>query len=93
MSGSRSCAGFSSSHPHDGSLRRSLFALLEAVGQKDALLQAVVEARDDPFADAGLLADGASALRRMGRDEEGQRAFGELVERAPERSLCARLRR
>ena len=27
--------------PHDGSLRRSLFALLEAVGQKDALVQAV----------------------------------------------------
>jgi tetratricopeptide (TPR) repeat protein len=69
--------------PHDGLLRRSLFALLEAVGQKDPLLQAVLDARDDPFADAGLLADGASALRRMGRDEEGQRAFGELVERAP----------
>jgi tetratricopeptide (TPR) repeat protein len=69
--------------PHDGVLRRSLFALLEALGQKDPLLQAVIEARDDPFADAGLLADGASALRRMGRDEEGQRAFGELVERAP----------
>jgi tetratricopeptide (TPR) repeat protein len=69
--------------PHDGTLRRALFSLLEAGGQKDPLLHAINEAREDPFADAALLADGASALRRMGREDEGRRAFGELVERAP----------
>jgi Flp pilus assembly protein TadD len=69
--------------PHDPTLRRALFALLESLGHKDALVQAIYDVRQDPFADAALLADGASALRRVGLADEGVRAFGELVERAP----------
>jgi tetratricopeptide (TPR) repeat protein len=53
------------------------------MGKKDALLTEIENVRNDPFADAGLLATAASALRRMDFDEEGRRAFGELVERAP----------
>jgi tetratricopeptide (TPR) repeat protein len=69
--------------PHNALGRRRLFALLEALGQRDALVGAIDKARMDPFADAGLLAAGASALRRLGMDDEGRRAFGELIERAP----------
>jgi tetratricopeptide (TPR) repeat protein len=69
--------------PHNALGRRRLFALLEAMGQRDALLGEIEKARTDPFADAGLLAAGASALRRLGMDAEGRRAFGELIERAP----------
>jgi hypothetical protein len=69
--------------PHDALARRRLFALLEALGRKDALVEEITRARADPFADAGLLAAGASALRRVGFDAEGRRAFGELIERAP----------
>jgi Flp pilus assembly protein TadD len=69
--------------PHDPLARRRLFVLLEALGQRDALVEEVARARADPFADAGLLAAGASALRRLGFDAEGRRAFGELIERAP----------
>jgi tetratricopeptide (TPR) repeat protein len=69
--------------PHNALGRRRLFALLEALGQRDALVGEIGKARTDPFADAGLLAAGASALRRLGMDDEGRRAFGELIERAP----------
>lgn len=69
--------------PHNALGRRRLFALLEGMGQREALLGEIDKARMDPFADAGLLAAGASALRRMGMDAEGRRAFGELIERAP----------
>jgi tetratricopeptide (TPR) repeat protein len=69
--------------PHSALGRRRLFALLERLGRRDALVQEIERARNDPFADAGLLAAGASALRRAGSDQEGRRAFGELIERAP----------
>ncbi len=69
--------------PHNALGRRRLFALLEGLGQREALLGEIDKARMDPFADAGLLAAGASALRRLGMDAEGRRAFGELIERAP----------
>jgi tetratricopeptide (TPR) repeat protein len=70
--------------PHDARLRRRLLALLEALGMKQELAEEVRRFRRDPFADAGLLADGASALRRIGDEAEARRAFGELAERAPE---------
>jgi hypothetical protein len=70
--------------PHDARLRRRLFALLEAMGMKQELADEVRRVRRDPFADAGLLADGAAALRRIGDEGEALRAFGELAERAPE---------
>ena len=69
--------------PHDALARRMLFAVLESLGRRDALVDEIDRARADPFADAGLLAAGASALRRLGDDAEGRRAFGELIERAP----------
>ena len=69
--------------PHDPLARRMLLALLESLGDRDALVGEIGRVRVDPFADAGLLAAGASALRRVGFDDEGRRAFGELVERAP----------
>jgi tetratricopeptide (TPR) repeat protein len=69
--------------PHDARLRRRLFALLESLGKKVELADEVRLVRRDPFADAGLLADGASALRRIGDEPESRRAFGELAERAP----------
>lgn len=69
--------------PHDPLARRMLFAVLESLGRRDALVDEIDRARADPFADAGLLAAGASALRRLGFDAEGRRAFGELIERAP----------
>jgi tetratricopeptide (TPR) repeat protein len=69
--------------PHDTRLRRRLFALLEAMGKKAELADEIRLVRRDAFADAGLLADGASALRRIGDEAEARRAFGELCERAP----------
>jgi tetratricopeptide (TPR) repeat protein/Mg-chelatase subunit ChlD len=69
--------------PHSPLARRRLFTLLEALKRNDALLQAIDAVRSDPFADAGLLAQGASALRRLGLEPESRRAFGELIERAP----------
>jgi len=68
--------------PHDNGLRRRLFALLEATGQKEALVSEVMAARQDPLADAALLADGAAALRRVGNEAEARRGYGELAERA-----------
>jgi len=70
--------------PHNGLARRRLLSLLEALGQKEALVAEIENLRAEPFADAGLLAQGASALRRIGLDAEGRRAFGELIERAPQ---------
>ena len=69
--------------PHDPRLRRRLLALLESLGRKVELADEIRRVRRDPFADAGLLADGASALRRIGDETEARRAFGELAERAP----------
>lgn len=70
--------------PHNGLARRRLLSLLEALGQRDALVAEIDNLRAESFADAGLLAQGASALRRIGLDAEGRRAFGELIERAPQ---------
>lgn len=69
--------------PHNPLARRHLLAALEALGMKDALVAELEAMRAEPFIDAGLLAEGASALRRIGLDEEGRRLFGELIERAP----------
>jgi tetratricopeptide (TPR) repeat protein len=69
--------------PHSPLARRRQFTLLETLKRNDALVQAIDAARNDPFADAGLLAQGASALRRLGLEPESRRAFGELIERAP----------
>jgi tetratricopeptide (TPR) repeat protein len=70
--------------PHNGLARRRLLSLLEALGQREALIAEIESLRAEPFADAGLLAQSASALRRIGLDAEGRRAFGELIERAPQ---------
>ncbi|MBX3204095.1 MAG: FecR domain-containing protein [Labilithrix sp.] len=69
--------------PHSPLGRRLSLSLLEATGDRPGLLEAIDRIRGDVFADAGLLAECASALRRLGMDAEGRRAFGELVERAP----------
>ncbi|EYF07017.1 VWA domain-containing protein [Chondromyces apiculatus] len=69
--------------PHDARLRLRLLRLLEALGKKDELTEEVRRLRRDPFAEATLLAEGASALRRVGHETEARRAFGELSERAP----------
>ncbi len=69
--------------PHSGLVRRRLFALLEALGRSEALVGEIQRLRASPIVEAGLLAEGASALRRIGLEQEGQRAFGELIERAP----------
>lgn len=69
--------------PHDGLLKERLIALLEAVGKKDELAEEARRVRLDPFANAEVLADVASALRRMGDADEALRTFGELSERAP----------
>lgn len=69
--------------PHDAGLRRRLLALLEAQGKKGELADEIRRIRLDPFADAQLLADAASALGRIGRADEARRTFGELAERAP----------
>jgi tetratricopeptide (TPR) repeat protein len=69
--------------PHSPLGRRLLLALLEGTRNRVALLETIEQIRNDIFADAGLLAECASTLRRLGMDQEGRRAFGELVERAP----------
>ncbi len=69
--------------PHDARLRRRLFALLENLDMKAELADEIRRVRLDPFADAGLLADAASALLRIGDEGEARRTFGELGERAP----------
>lgn len=69
--------------PHNGLARRRELSLLEALGQNDALVQRIRTLRAEPIIDAGLLALGASALRRIGLGPEGLRTFGDLIERAP----------
>src|SRR5262249_3998287 len=69
--------------PHDVRLRSRLLALLESLGMKQELPEEVRRIRIDPFADAALLAQGASALKRLGDQEGALRVFGELIERAP----------
>jgi von Willebrand factor type A domain/Vault protein inter-alpha-trypsin domain len=69
--------------PHDSRLRRRHLALLEALNRPAEVLELSRELRSDPFADALLLADAASALHRTGADLEAHRTFGELSERAP----------
>ncbi len=69
--------------PHSTPARRRLIALLEVLGRKESLAQEVEHMRAEPFIDAGLLAQGASSLRRIGLEADGRRAFGELIERAP----------
>lgn len=69
--------------PHDARLRRRVLALLEALGDKQVLAEQIRRIREDPFADAGLLADAASTLRRIGDEAGARRTFGELTERAP----------
>ncbi len=68
--------------PHDSRLRRRLLALLEALNRPAEIAELSRQLRSDPFADALLLADAASALRRSGADAEARRTFGELCERA-----------
>ncbi|MCE7889424.1 MAG: VWA domain-containing protein [Sorangiineae bacterium PRO1] len=69
--------------PHDGFLKERLIVLLEALGKKDELAEEARRVRVDPFASAEVLADVASALRRLGDEDEARRTFGELSERAP----------
>lgn len=70
--------------PHDPALHRRLLILLEALGKKEELADAILRLRQDPFSDAALLAEGGSILRRLGQEDEAKRAFGELIERSPE---------
>jgi Flp pilus assembly protein TadD len=74
---------FLSLAPHDIRLRQRLLALLEAMGNKTALVAEIAQIRADPFADAPLLATCAAALRRAGDEAEARRAYGEIIERAP----------
>jgi tetratricopeptide (TPR) repeat protein len=69
--------------PHDARLAERALALLESLGKKAELAEEIRRIRLDPFADAELLADAASALRRIGHEAEARRTFGELAERAP----------
>lgn len=69
--------------PHDSRLRRRQLALLEAMNRPAEVVELSRELRNDAFADAGLLADAASALHRVGAELEARRTFGELGERAP----------
>lgn len=69
--------------PHSPLGNRLQLALFEKTNDRPALLEAIERVRYDLYSDAGLLAECASILRRIGLDEEGRRAFGELVERAP----------
>ncbi len=69
--------------PHDSRLRRRQLALLEALDRRPELIELCRQLRSDAFADAILLADAASALRRVGAELEARRTFGELSERAP----------
>lgn len=69
--------------PHDSRLRRRQLALLEALNRPAEVSELARQLRADPFADARLLIDAASALHRVGADAEARRSFGELSERAP----------
>ncbi len=69
--------------PHDTYARRRLLAYLEALGRKESLISGVRNWRTEAVSDAGLLADAASALLRLGEKAEAERVLGELIERAP----------
>jgi Mg-chelatase subunit ChlD len=69
--------------PHDSRLRERQIALLLSLGKKPELAELARTLRSDPFAAAPLLCDAASALHRVGFDDEARRTFGELAERAP----------
>jgi hypothetical protein len=69
--------------PHDSRLRRRLLSLLESQNRTAEVIELCRQLRSDPFADAILLGDAASALRRAGAELEARRTFGELSERAP----------
>ena len=69
--------------PHSVLARRRLLSLLEAFGMREQLVNEVAKYRAEPVADAGLLAEAASSLRRLGFEDESRRVFGELIERAP----------
>jgi hypothetical protein len=72
------------SEPAIGKAMDQAFAKAKTDAERlNALVEETPRARADPFAHAGLLAAGASALRTLGFDTEGRRAFGELIERAP----------
>jgi tetratricopeptide (TPR) repeat protein len=77
------CRKFLRLAPHNTYARRRLLALLEVLDMKEQIVSSVRTWRSEPVADAGLLAEGASALLRLGKKDEGRRAFGELIERAP----------
>ncbi len=74
---------FESLAPHSGLVRRLKLSLLESMGKREALVAEIGALRSDAIVDAGLLAQGASALRRIGQEQAGRNTFGELVERAP----------
>jgi tetratricopeptide (TPR) repeat protein len=69
--------------PHNTYARRRLLSYLEALDRGEAAIAAVRSWRSESVVDAGLLSEGASALIRLGQRDEGRRAFGELIERAP----------
>ena len=69
--------------PHSIRLRGRELAILASLDQKENLVEAVKLTRLDPFADARLLADGASLLREKGFDDEARRTFFEIAERGP----------
>ena len=69
--------------PHSALGRRLLLFLLEELRRTPELRAVTDEIRQDPFADAGLLAQAAAALRRLGEERTSRRAFAELFERAP----------
>lgn len=77
------CRKFLRLAPHSTYARRRLLALLEVLDMEEQIISSVRSWRSEPVADAGLLAEGASALLRLGKKDEGRRAFGELIERAP----------
>jgi tetratricopeptide (TPR) repeat protein len=77
------CRKFLRLAPHNSYARLRQLALLEALGKKEQVVSAVRAFRAESVVDAGHMAEGASALRRLGYDQEGRRAFGELIERAP----------
>jgi tetratricopeptide (TPR) repeat protein len=69
--------------PHSPLGRRLSLILLESLGKTADLRAMTDDIRRDPFADAGLLAYSAAALKRLGEDRPSRHAFTELFERAP----------
>jgi len=69
--------------PHDSRLRRQQLRLLEASKDPAEVVELARQLRNDPFADALLLADAAASLHHVDANWEAHRTFGELSERAP----------